>query len=302
MVQQIGKINNRNIKQIIDNELDIDPLVRNFGMTKRDKAVNQTSTLIEIHKLLSNFDLNKNEINVFLFLARFGGQKASRVSENLGITRSETYKILRRLESQGIILRLVQKPYKYIAIPLEDIFDMFIQKKYHHVQKIEVQKEKLVEKWAMFNKPADLNVKGMVFQVLEGTNQIYIKIKEMLNESNDHFTMAVSDDILLWLYNTPLFEIIEERNKSENKVECKLVSNNSDITQFVLSNVAKEAFDFNLVDDWSIPGFLVADGKEIILLIRNGIEELYAMWTNYDSLVSSNEMLFSMIWDANIKK
>ena len=71
--------------------------------------------------MLSNFQLNKNEANVYLFLIRFGAQKAIRVSENLGIPRSETYKILRSLESQGIVLRLVEKPYKYLAIPLEDI-------------------------------------------------------------------------------------------------------------------------------------------------------------------------------------
>lgn len=299
MSEQLTK-NDRNIKQIIDNNLDISPLIRNFGISKRGagNGPNQTSTLIEIHKLLSNFQLNKNEINVYLFLARFGAQKASRVSENLGITRSETYKILRRLESQGIILRLVEKPYKYIAISLENIFDMFIQKKYHHVQKIELQKQKLIEQWGAFNKPVETEIKGMVFQVLEGTNQIYIKIKEMLNSSKTRFTMAASDDILLWLYNTPLFEVIEERNKSEStKVECKLITNNSDITQFVLNDVNKDAFDFTLVDEWSIPGFFISDEQEIVLLIRNGIEELYAMWTNYDSLVKSNEMLFSMIWD-----
>lgn len=299
MSEQITKSNGRNIKKLIDNNANVSPLIRNFGMSKRlkDNTAGQTSTLIEIHKLLSNFQLNKNEINVYLFLNRFGAQKASRVSENLGITRSETYKILRRLESQGIILRLVEKPYKYLAISLEDIFDMFIQKKYHQVKKIELQKENLIEQWSSMNKPVKTEITGMVFQVLEGTNQIYIKIKEMLESSSERFIMATADDILLWLYNTPLFELFEERNLSTSKsLDCKLITNNSDISQFVLNDVNKDAFDFALVKEWTIPGFFISDDREIVLLIRNGIEELYAMWTNYDSLVKSNQLLFSIIW------
>lgn len=298
MSEQIIKNNGRNIKKLIDTNSDVSPLIRNFGMSKRlkDNVAGQTSTLIEIHKLLSNFQLNKNEINVYLFLNRFGAQKASRVSENLGITRSETYKILRRLESQGIILRLVEKPYKYLAISLEDIFDMFIQKKYHQVKKIELQKTKLIDQWSSMNKPVTTEITGMVFQVLEGTNQIFIKIKEMFDSSKQRFIMATADDILLWLYNTPLFELFEEKNLGGSPVDCKLITNNSDISQFVLNDVNKDAFDFALVKDWSIPGFFISDDNEIILLIRNGIEELYAMWTNYDSLVKSNQMLFSLIW------
>lgn len=298
MSEQLIKSNARNIKRIVDNNSDVSPLIRNFGMSKRikDGSTGQTSTLIEIHKLLSNFQLNKNEINVYLFLNRFGAQKASRVSENLGITRSETYKILRRLESQGIILRLVEKPYKYLAISLEDIFDMFIQKKYHQVKKIELQKAKLINQWTSIQKPVSTEITGMVFQILEGTNQIYIKIKEIMDGCNERFIVAISDDILLWLYNTPFFEAVDAKAASKNPIDVKLITKNSDITQFVFNDINKDSFDFALTDDWTIPGFFISDDKEIILLIRNGIEELYAMWTNYDSLVHSNKMLFSMIW------
>ena len=298
MSKQVNRTGEQNIKQLTDNNSDVLPLIRNFGMTRRnsDNTVNNTSTLIEVHKLLSNFQLNKNEANVYLFLIRFGAQKAIRVSENLGIPRSETYKILRSLESQGIVLRLVEKPYKYLAIPLEDIFDMFIQKKYFQVKKIEIQKADLLSKWGAMKQPVTTEIKGMVFQVLEGTNQIYIKLREMLGDSKTSFLMATSDDILLWLYNTPFFELIESRNNGTRPLNVKLITDNSETTTFVLDDVNKDTFDCAIIDNWDMPGFFISDNDEIVLLIRNGIEELYAMWTNYDALVKSNQLLFTMIW------
>jgi len=297
MSKQVSRKGEQNIKQLTDNNSAVLPLIRNFGISKRNEnTISQTATLIEVHKMLSNFQLNKNEANVYLFLIRFGAQKAIRISENLGIPRSETCKILRSLESQGIVLRLVEKPYKYLAIPLEDIFDMFIQKKYFQVKKIEIQKEDLLTKWSAMKQPIKTENKGMIFQVLEGTNQIYIKLRELLDASKQSFLMATSDDILLWLYNTPFFELIESRNNGTRALNVKLITDNSETSTFVLDDVNKETFDCAIIDNWGMPGFFISDTNEIILLIRNGIEELYAMWTNYDALVKSNQLLFTMIW------
>lgn len=296
------KNNKKNIKKLIENNSDIVPLVHNFGMSKNinNKNVSHASTLVEMHNTLSKFGLNKNEINVYLFLLRFGQQKASRISENLGITRSETYKVLHRLESKGIILRLVQKPYKYLSIPLEEIFNMFINKEYEHVKTIETEKEDILEKWKLIKKKSmNTEINTMIFQVLEGTNHIYIKLKELFDGCSDKFNMAVSNDVLLWLYNTPFFETIESRNSPKASVSVKMITEDSDISDFVLNDVNTDTFDFKFVKDLSLPGFFISDKDEIILLIRNGPEELYAMWTNYDSLVASNEQLFSVFWDIN---
>jgi len=293
--------NTTSIKDINENDPEITPLLRNFGIQGRVNAsdVDHTPTLIEIYRTLTNFGLSKNEVNVYLFLLKTGVHKASKISERLGITRTEIYKILKSLEAQGIVIRLVEKPFRYLAISLEDLFNIYIQKEYNHVRSIEDQKETLIQKWSLVkqrtNKP---EIKSMVFQVLEGTSHIYIKIKELLDNCNSSFDMALSSDVLLWLYNTPFFELIEKRNRRKaSAVDVRLVTKHSDISEFVLSNVNTDTFDFAFNPRLNIPGFLISDEGEIILLIRNGVDDLFAMWTNYDSLVGSNQLLFTYFWD-----
>jgi len=305
MNSQILKKDERHIQNIIENNSDIVPLVHNFGMAKKitKSNVSHTSTLIEMHNALSSFGLNKNEINVYLFLVRFGKQKASRIAENLGITRSETYKILRSLESQGIILRLVEKPYKYLAIPVEDVFNMFLKKEYEQVKQIERKKEDLLEKWSLIkSKPMKNEINTMIFQVLEGTSHIYIKLKELVERSLGNMKIIASSDILLWLYNTPFFELLEDKKETDTQLKVNLIADASDISEFVVSDLSMDALNFKLVKSLNIPGFIISDDDEILLLIQNGPEELYAMWTNYDSIVGTNKHLFSYIWDEEIRK
>ncbi len=190
MTVQILKKNSTSIRDISENDPEIMPLLRNFGIQNNVSAseVDHTPTLIEIYRTLSDFGLSKNEVNVYLFLLKTGMHKASKISERLGITRTEIYKILKSLEAQGIVIRLIEKPFRYLAIPLEDLFNIYIQKEYNHVRTIENQKEDLIQKWSLvkqrIKKP---EIKSMIFQVLEGTSHIYIKIKEMFDNCNNSF-------------------------------------------------------------------------------------------------------------------
>ena len=100
-----------------DNEVlesDIELLTvhsRNSGRTRvTEEEAEHLKALKRIKDALSRFDLSKNEVRVYLFLARFGAQKAQRIAEALSVHRTEAYKILRRLEAQGLISRVMEAP------------------------------------------------------------------------------------------------------------------------------------------------------------------------------------------------
>ena len=81
-----------------DNEL-LTTHTRNTGRTRvSEEDAEHLKALRRIKNALSKFDLSKNEVRVYLYLARFGAQKAQRIAEALSVHRTEAYKILRRLE------------------------------------------------------------------------------------------------------------------------------------------------------------------------------------------------------------
>ena len=65
---------------------------------------------VEIESMFQKLGLSKNEIHVYMYLARSIEQKASEISEALNLHRTETYRILRDLEKQGLVSSVFEKP------------------------------------------------------------------------------------------------------------------------------------------------------------------------------------------------
>ncbi len=86
--------------------------VRSRINTRRvsEEEAEHLKALKRIKDALGRFDLSKNEVRVYLYLARFGAQKAQRIAEALSVHRTEAYKILRRLEKQGLARPLAVLP------------------------------------------------------------------------------------------------------------------------------------------------------------------------------------------------
>jgi sugar-specific transcriptional regulator TrmB len=72
-----------------------------------------------IEETLARFGLIRNEIRVYLHLARSGERKASEIAEAISLHRTETYRILRDLEKKGLVYSAFEKPLKFTGVPLE---------------------------------------------------------------------------------------------------------------------------------------------------------------------------------------
>jgi DNA-binding MarR family transcriptional regulator len=95
------------IKKVYNNQNESWKLIR------KDQAFSKQLTIIE--ETLSRFGLLKNEIKVYLNLARGGEKKAGEIAEVISLHRTETYRILRDLEKKGIVFSIFEKPLKFIG-------------------------------------------------------------------------------------------------------------------------------------------------------------------------------------------
>ena len=56
--------------------------------------------------------------------------------------------------------------------------------------------------------------------------------------------------------------------------------------------------DFNYMKGEKMPGFFINDSGEMILLMANDKNNVYGMWTNYESMVQSYKVLFDLLWKS----
>lgn len=297
---QVGQLQTEKGKkksELMEEELELLPVyTQSTNRTSLSpEAIDHLQALKNIDQSLSKFKLSKNETRVYLYLARFGAHKAQSIAESLDVHRTEAYKILKRLESQGLITKIMERPMKFVALPFEQVLENLIQERRQRIHQMEQQKTELLRIWKSLPEPTHVNNVKETFQVLEGKRHISVRINELLTGCIKKFDLVISDQNLILLYNTPFLDDLNERAKESN-IEVRLLTNYSPTSSFVLDQIDRSSGDFAYLKKYTMPGFFIADEKEMILLMDDDQSSLYGMWTNYRTIIQSYSILFNMLW------
>ena len=296
---QVGELqfdNGKRKSELMKDELELLPVyTQSTNRTSiSQEAINHIQALKNIDTALSKFKLSKNETRVYLYLARFGAHKAQNIAESLGVHRTEAYKILKRLESQGLITKIMERPMKFVAIPFEQVLENLIEERRQRIHQMELRKTELLRIWRSLPEPTNIKKVKETFQVLEGKRHISVRINELLEGCNKKFDLILSDQNVLWLYNTTFFDDLIELT-CNGDIALRLLTNYSPTSNYVLERLDVDKGDFAYIRQYIIPGFLIADDKEMILLMDDH-NDLNGMWTNYQTMIQSYSILFNLLW------
>src|SRR3972149_950767 len=161
-----------------------------YKLVKKDQLLSKNLGTIE--ETLARFGLLKNEIRVYLYLARAGEKKAGEIAESIALHRTETYRILRDLEKKGIVFSIFEKPLKFTAVPLDKAIDLLVDAQKIKIKLLEQEKPSLVELWQSMPQPKIETTKKELFQMLEGDHQVLMKANELLEKTQNKFQIYAS--------------------------------------------------------------------------------------------------------------
>jgi sugar-specific transcriptional regulator TrmB len=187
---------------------------------------------------------------------------------------------------------------KFTALPFEKVLENLIEERRHRIHRLEQRKKELLKLWLSLPEPEDVKTRRETFQVLEGRRQISVKATEFLKECEGELLMAVPDNNLLWLYNSPFFDDLEKIER-KRKLDVRILTNFSPTSTYVLEQINMDDKDFIYLDD-ETPGFIISDGGRMILLMdrsQDGGRKSLALWTNYESIVKAFRLLFTQLWE-----
>jgi sugar-specific transcriptional regulator TrmB len=286
---------------------NVDDLIRVYDQNnetwkfvKRDKAF--VKELMTIEDALSRFGLLKNEIRVYVYLARAGEKKAAEIAEAISLHRTETYRILRDLEKKGIVFSAFEKPLKFTAVPLEKAIDLLLQAQKVKIVLLEREKDGLVKLWSSMPQPKVENIKKDIFQILEGEQQVILKSDEILRRTEDEIKVFAPGQYMAQLYHSEFTDNLERFSK---KLKVTLLTDNSLKSKFFLEKLKLANHKCRVVDAKNLPCFIVSDSKELLIVIQKSAQEkdnlgkkkskVVALWTNYNAFVETLEMLFSKL-------
>lgn len=270
-----------------------------WKLIKKDHTFNEQLSTIE--ETLSRFGLLKNEIKVYLHLARAGEMKAGEIAEAIQLHRTETYRILRDLEKRGVVFSIFEKPLKFTAVPLDKAVDLLVDAQKIKIKLLEQEKASLVKLWQSMPQPKVENTKKELFQMLEGEQQVLMKAEELLERSEKEFQVFAPADYLAQLFYSDFSDILKNHAK---EVKVTLITDKSVKSAYFLGQL-KWLSDSERIDDQSLPCFMICDNKEILIIFhekdRATVEDAKkkdktaAIWTNYDAFIKVLGMLFSKL-------
>lgn len=269
-----------------------------WKFVRKDKGPLKSIGLIE--NMFQKLGLSKNEIKVYVYLARSKERKASEISEALSLHRTETYRILRDLEKRGLVLSVFEKPLKFIATPFERAIDALIEAKKLRIQRLERRKKDLIGIWLSLPQPEVKRTRKEVFQVLEGEEQIDFKANELIQSVHEQISVFVSGEDLARLYHSGFVDRLEKLSKKD--LDVRLLANDSRKSHFFIEKIQLANVKFAASDVEDVPTFVLVDQEQLLLMIRKDDEEgkrakIAALWTNYDAFVKALEKLFSELWN-----
>lgn len=270
-----------------------------WKFVRKDKGPLKSIELIE--KMFRKLGLSKNEIRVYVYLARSRERKASEISEGLSLHRTETYRILRDLEKRGLVLSVFEKPLKFIATPFERALDALIDAKKLRIQRLERKKKALIDIWLSLPQPVVQRRRKEVFQILEGEEQIDLKANKIIQNTEGMVSVFASEEDLPRFYHSGLIDRLEKLSKRD--LDIRLLTNNSPKSRFFAEKMTKINVRFALSDVEDVPTFILANQEQLLLTIRkNGKTakrtKVAALWTSYEAFVKALEKLFSELWNV----
>jgi sugar-specific transcriptional regulator TrmB len=271
-------------------------------LLRRDKEPPRSLEIIE--DALVKFDLSRNEIKVYIYLARSGMCKAREISDALSLHRTETYRILRDLGKRGLISSVLEKPLKFVATPFEETLEILIEAKKLKIEFLERKKKNLIDIWFSLPHPKVEHENKEIFQILEGKEQIIAKANEILEKTRKVIYVLAPASELLRLYHSGFTDKLERFSKKNRKV--RILTNCSPKSRFIAEKMKLTDLRYLFSDLEGLPSFIISDQQQLLFSIKNGNDlngagrkrKVSSLWTNYEAFVRALKTLFLVLWDT----
>ncbi len=270
-----------------------------FESDPDSRSYEHKQSIDQLQEQFSKFGLTANQCKVYIFLGKYGSKTAPEVCRALKLPRTETYHLLTTLQNKGIASATFQHPIKFSALPLSKAIKSMVNTEKERIKKLEKQEEELTKLWNSipnYHNEPDV-AKEDKFQMLQGENQIYGKINDMIINTKNEFQLIGNEKDFLKFYHA---NFLEPLDKSD--LELKILTNSSTRTLYVFDDIDRTNVKKIPANTNGDICFVIKDNEEILFFMKNsesGKENITAMWTNSSAMIYSKKLLFDLLWSKS---
>jgi len=256
-------------------------------------------------EILTDFGLTRNQAKVYVAIARLRLASVGQISKVSKVRREDVYRILPKLEKMGLVEKLLGKPTKIRATPVEEGLSILVQHEEETARKrVSALKAKTATFLKHFSCVPRLDLEETAsFTLLPNRESVMSRTVVMIKNAQRNIDLVCSRSKLMQLIHE-LAKHIKEATKKEVKI--RIVSEMPDyedsIPRFIEEQISPGiSLDLRYRDLHS-GHYLIVDFKEALIATTTtgNLAENPLLWTNSDSLVGVFQKDFENLWHSAI--
>ena len=259
--------------------------------------------------VLLDYGLTNKEADIYIFLAKNLILTGGEISKRTKIARSLVYRILKNLQTKGLVEPTLESPTRFVAVPFDKALDLIIKTKKQEALKVEREKQDLLADWKTISK-TEPAVEYERFVIIEGNKKIHLKMLQMLKDAKKHFSGTLTISGLARAEQFGVFDAVNNHPlKTRLKFQFITDVNAENLEAFKLFK-PKLKTDLDLRARSSIteitllPRMVTKDREEVLFFIRpeEGTRRQgdVCIYTNCTSLVETFDGIFQNLWHTSL--
>jgi sugar-specific transcriptional regulator TrmB len=252
-------------------------------------------------EMLIDFGLTGNQAKVYLAIARLKLATVGQISKVSKVRREDVYRILPKLEKMGLAEKLLGKPSKIRATPVEEALSVLIKHEEdtarERVSSLKAKTETFLKHFAQAPR-LEMEEKSH-FALLSKRENIIARMLAMVKKAEKEVDIVFSRSQIMQFLHVFSDQFKENIRK---EVKIRVVSELPDYEDFLPRIIEERVSPGNSLDlrytDLHSGHYIITDFKEALIstTTEGNMAEHPSLWTNSDSLVGVLQGDFENLW------
>lgn len=263
-----------------------------------------------IESFLKDFGLTETETEVYIFIAKHGVLNNRQIALQMDKDRAQILRILKRLQSKGLVESTLEVPQRFTALPFEKVLEAFVKEKREEANLIENKKRELLDYWKKIGK-SNLEPSLVKFSVIKGNRKIYLKIAQMIKEATNQLSFISTVIDLKRAIQHGLFDL-DTNTSPKIAIQLRFITEVTDRNAGIMKSLLRLALKAGVeikgrnpdLGSRLFPRMVIKDKDEIIFFIKPKMAKKdesadLCLWTNCTELVQAFTSVFEDLWSTS---
>jgi len=253
--------------------------------------------------VLKNLGLTSCQARIYLSLLSYGASTVKQISIVSKIAREEVYLVLPKLHALGLIEKILERPTKYKAIPVQECISNLLEERKSKTFELEMQSKELIQKYKQTNYNGKNSTQLGQFIFVPSKQALIHRIKNSVTHAEKSIDILTSCKRLTYACNS-LYETIQDawnRGVKGRAIINIPNENHLDVVNRCWSKPSAELRYF-----LKSPKTVIAmyDKKEVYIFTEPeaDLTESPALWSNYPSIISVIDDFFEVLWSNAMER